>query len=138
MPQVRLRPWHFGKNEKVRLYWICSPRRAADGRWLVKAAFLRENSTAPDFIEYPWGTLHLLRMGRSYVNGYLLERDPSFQPQRLFNYNFQNGTICKSFGLPKKLYDLFGNAELGNEKVWKFWFNHTLHYSLASSFCALS
>lgn len=128
MPQVRLRPWHFGKTEKIKLHWICSPRRAADGRWYVKVAFLRENSAVPEFIEYPWGTLSLLRMGRSYVNGYLVENDPGFRAQRLFNYNFQNGTICKSFSLPRRLYDFFGNIDLGKERVWKFWFNRTLHY----------
>jgi hypothetical protein len=60
MSRVRLRPWHFGKSEQVKLCWLCSPYKTADGNWFIKAAFLRKGSSEPEILEYPWGTLPLL------------------------------------------------------------------------------
>lgn len=128
MSKVRLRPWSFGKGERVKLHWLCSPHRDPDGKWLVRAVFVRENYLFYDYIDYPWGTLPLLRMGRSYANGHLLENDPNFAPQKLTNYDFRNGSLCDSERLPHGVYDLSGDVKLQNEKLWRFWFNKTHHF----------
>jgi hypothetical protein len=128
MPKVRLRPWRFGKGERVRLYWLCSPYRGADGNWVVRAYFLRENSPTPEVVEYPWGTLPLLRTGRLYVDGDLVENDPRFSPQKTFISDIQNGTFCRAYDIPRRLYDFFCIRELGDQRLWKFWSNRTLYY----------
>jgi hypothetical protein len=83
MARVKLRPWRFGRSEKVRLCWLCSPYKTADGSWFVKAAFLRKGSYEPEILEFPWGTLPLLRMGRFYIDGYLIDNDPQFIPRSI-------------------------------------------------------
>lgn len=128
MPRVKLRPWRFGKGERVRLYWLCSPYKSGDGNWVIRAYFLRENSSTLDIVEYPWGTLPLLRTGRLYVDGDLVENDPHFAPQKTFVYDIQNGAICKAYDVPKSLYDFFRIRELGDQRLWKFWSNRTLYY----------
>lgn len=128
MSSVKLRPWDFDKGEEVRLHWLCSPHRDNEGRWRVKAVFLTEGSPCFHVIDFPWGTLPLLRMGRSYVDGLLLKNDPRFKPQKLFNYDFQNGTLCDATKLPNGMYNLFGDAEFNRQKIWKFFFRYTLHF----------
>lgn len=128
MPRVRLRPWRFDRSEKVRLCWLCSPYKTADGSWFVKAAFLRKGSSEPEITEYPWGTLPLLRMGRFYVDGYLIDNDPQIMPHSISINNFRNGTLCKASDIPHDLYDFFDDKEFAGDRVWKFWSNRTFYY----------
>lgn len=128
MPRVRLRPWQFGKGEKVRLCWLCSPYKSADRSWFVKAAFLRKGSTEPEILEYHWGALPLLRMGRFYMDGYLLDNDLHFTPRTISINNFRNGTFCRASDIPRDLYDFFDGREFGGDRVWKFWSNRTFYY----------
>lgn len=134
MSSVKLRPWDFDKGEEVRLHWLCSPHRDNEGRWRVKAIFVTEGCPYFHPIDFSWGTLPLLRMGRSYVDGLLLKNDPRFKPQKLFNYDFQNGTLCDATKLPYGMYNLFGNAEFNRQKIWKFFFRYTLHFIPCTEF----
>lgn len=142
MPVLRLRPWPFGYDEKVRLYWLCSPYKTASGMWLLRAVFLNNDQSSPKFIEYPWGTLPALRIGRTYIDG-LLEKDASENaPQRVFIPNIQNGLLCKAFDLPKSLYNFYQNSLLGRERLWMFRAKQTVFYipclELARAFLAPS
>jgi hypothetical protein len=128
MARVRLRPWRFGRSEKMRLCWLCSPYKTADGSWFVKAAFLRKGSHEPEILEFPWGTLPLLRIGRFYIDGYLIDNDPQFMPRSISINNFRNGTLCKASDIPRDLYDFFGGREFSDDRVWKFWSNRTFYY----------
>ncbi len=128
MSRVRLKPWRFGRDEKARLCWLCSPYKTADGSWFIKAAFLRKGSSDPEILEYPWGTLPLLRMGRFYIDGYLIDNDPRFIPRSIPINNFRNGTLCKASDIPRDLYDFFNGREFDGERVWKFWSNRIFYY----------
>jgi hypothetical protein len=112
----------------VKLCWLCSPYKTADGNWFIKAAFLRKGSSEPKIMEYPWGTLPLLRLGRFYIDGYLIDNDPRFAPRSISIKNFRNGTLCNASDIPRDLYDFFDRKDFSGERVWKFWSNRTFYY----------
>lgn len=142
MPVLRLRPWPFGKAERVRLYWLCSPYKTADGTWLLRAVFVNDDQSSPRVVDYPWGTLPALRMGGIYVDGLLQKEDSESDLQRLYIPNLQNGSLCKAFDLPKKLYSFYQNSLLGRERLWMFRVGQTVFYipclELARAFLAPS
>ena len=112
----------------MKLCWLCSPYKTADGNWFVKAAFLRQGSSDPELMEYPWGTLPLLRMGRLYVDGYPMDNDPRLRSYSISINSFRNGTFCKASDIPRNLYNFFDDREFANDRVWKFWSNRTFYY----------
>ena len=128
MPVLRLRPWPFEKDEKVRLYWLCSPYKTADGTWLLKAIFLSDRQSSPKTVQYPWGTLPALRIGRTYVDGLLEKHASDNALQRIFIPNIQNGLLCKAFDLPRNLYNFYQNSLLGRERLWMFRANQNIFY----------
>lgn len=79
-------------------------------------------------MEYPWGTLPLLRMERFYVDGYPIDNDPRFRPRSVSINNFRNGTLCKASDIPRNLYDFFDGGEFSVDRVWKFWSNRIFYY----------
>ncbi|HKQ04866.1 MAG TPA: hypothetical protein VJ464_07025 [Blastocatellia bacterium] len=125
MPSLRLRPWPFDKNSRVLLYWICSPFKDTWGFWRVRVAFLDSAPSSSGketirLVDYPWGTLPILRIGRFYVDG-LPVNGPIPRPHHhLSIVDFQDGVICKAFDLPRRLYDFRKNKDIGLEKLWRF------------------
>ena len=142
MPRLRLRPWPFGKDEKVRLYWLCSPYKTAAGTWLLRAVFINDDQSSLKVVEYPWGTLPALRIGRIYVDGLLEENASEGGLERISIPNMQDGHLCKAFDLPRKLYNFYQNSLLGREKLWMFRVKQTVYYipclELARAFLASS
>jgi hypothetical protein len=125
VPSLRLRPWPFDKNAQVLLYWICSPYKDARGYWRVRVAFLQNSSTSPDqeniqLVDYPWGTLPILRIGRFYVDGLPVNDSSTLTEQSVSIVDFQEGSICKAFDIPRSLYDFRKNRSIGFEKLWRF------------------
>lgn len=137
MKKLKLRPWEFEKDEKMRLYWLCSPFRDETGRWTIKAVFVPNacktfNPTATGLLfdktvksdyyvsEFPWGVLPNLRVGKIYTDGLIEDDFPKVTIGSIFVPNIQNGRICKAFDIPVELYDFFKDKQMGQEKIWRF------------------
>jgi hypothetical protein len=79
-------------------------------------------------VQYPWGTLPALRIGRTYIDGLLEKHDSDDALQRIFIPNIQNGFLCKAFDLPKNLYNFYQNSLLGRERLWMFRVTQNIFY----------
>jgi TnsE C-terminal domain len=140
MAKLKLRPWKFKKDEKVRLHWICSPYKNENGNWTVRAVFVADAAVSlkifgdeveivseidkykVDYhiLEFPWGLLPNLRVGRTYVNGIVENVSPIISTKKISVPNLRNGEICEAFDLPIRFYNFFKNRLLGKEKLWRF------------------
>lgn len=145
MAKLKLRPWEYEKDEKMRLYWLCSPFKNDKGRWTIKAVFvpdspeifdsgvtglLFDKAVKPDYYvsEFPWGVLPNLRAGRIYIDGVMENISPVTVSGSVFIPNFQNGSICDAFDIPIKLYDFFKNKQFGQEKIWRFQVDDKIYF----------
>lgn len=126
MAFIKLRPWPFGRDEVVELYWLCSPYLNGQGRWRIKAIFLTEKgNTVP--VEFSWGLLPDLRLGQKYSNGLPL----MFKKGVIKEIDIQSnltGNLCNAFNLPVNLHYLFKNPEYGKEILWSFEINGQTYY----------
>lgn len=138
--KLKLRPWTFTSAKKMRLYWLCSPFKDEKKRWTVKAVFTPISTKLPsieaieesrlpfnDHIEpkyyilnFPWGMLPNLRVGRIYIDGVVEEISPTVSTGYLSISDFQKGYVCRAFDIPTKLYSFFSDYQLGKEKIWRF------------------
>lgn len=141
MPRkLKLRPWKFKENKTMQLYWLCSPFKDSEKRWTIKAIFTPFSTNLPqiesfkegklpfdDYIEpkyyivdFPWGMLPNLRVGRLYKDGIIEDISPIVTTEYLAITNFQEGSICRAFDIPVQLYDFFSDYQLEKEKIWRF------------------
>ncbi len=116
---IRFKNWPFAKGEKVRLYWIGSPRRNSEGNWKLPVWFHKEGEKLR-YTEMPWGTLPLLRFGEYFADGKRLPDYPKEgKPVTLYLPDVSKGQICDGFSIPKSLYPLY-HKRCGTEKCWRF------------------
>lgn len=109
MPKVKLRPWKFPKGKRVRLHWLCSPYRKANGDWTIRAAFLPEGETTFEILEYPWGTLPALVVVFDYIDGSPEKQAPEIIGQRIFIPDLKSGKINQAFDIDRKVFDFLNN-----------------------------
>lgn len=128
MPDLALRPWPFAKDQEVWLHWLCSPYRDAGQRWLVQAVFIVKGSNTLVTVEYPWGTLPILRLGQTYVSGYPKLGETIARPRELYVPDFQKGEFCQGFNLQPSLYNFFRNQEFGTQNLWRFTVGKTIYF----------
>lgn len=121
MPKLKLNPWTFGKGERARLHWLCSPRREANGNWTVRAAFMPEDGSQFKILEYPWGTLPALIIGFDYVDGVPEKQAPDAIGRRIWIPDVKSGEINQAFDIDRQVFDFRNAKELGIEKVWRFY-----------------
>lgn len=122
-----LNPWKFRYDEEVELYWLCSTRMDQNQNWMITAVFKRADGTVKD-IEYPLGTLDMLRIGWKYKNGRISEdaqvgKVKDVTVPKTCTYNIVDG-----FKMPKKLYLLNGNTRYGRQKICHFFLNSMNYY----------
>lgn len=116
---LKLSPWPFDENEKVELFWLCSPYRDSENNRILTAVFKKSNNSLK-LVEYPWGTLPYLRLGKYYSNGYPLHEQERGSIININIPDLSSGEICESFNMPSNLYYLKRNQESGVQKLWKF------------------
>lgn len=119
MAILKLKRWPFEKDEKVELYWLCSPRLDHENRWYIKAVFLNSKHELKEVI-YPWGTLPALRLGQKYKNGTYCDNEVKGSLGELKIPSFIKFETCIGFELPRSLYSFNKNPEYGNQFLCKF------------------
>lgn len=131
MSVIKLRPWPFGENEEIELYWHGSPYQNSDGLWLIRCLFKKESGVFKE-VPFPFGTLPHLRIGQFYKDGKILERPGR---GKLFEIRVspdvsETFVISKGFDFPKSLYafDKRPAPEYGNLPLCKFEIEGNLYY----------
>lgn len=66
--KLKIQPWPFKKDEKVQLYWLCSPFLDEQKGWLLQAVFKRADNSVRE-VTIPWGTIPYLVLGQKYIDG---------------------------------------------------------------------
>ena len=116
---LKIRPWPFTKDEKVELFWLCSPYLNENHNWMFRAAFKDSNNKIKD-IEIPWGSLPSLTIGQGYKNGLPYETLRKGKIEEIDISGFNEYEICNGFDMPHNLYYLYKNSLYGRQKVCKF------------------
>ena len=130
MRALKLRPWPFKSYEEVELYWLCSPFLKPQIGWYIKVAFKLKNEIT--MVEFPWGTLPYLQLGKKYKDGLPLENSKKgfIGEVTITNQEFR---ICTGFeDMPTNLYYFYKNPECGNQKLCKFKVNSKTYYITCS------
>ena len=79
--------------------------------------FIFRGSNTPVTVEYLWGTLPILRLGQTYVNGYLKPCETIAKPGELYLPDFQKGEFCQRLNLQPSLYNFFRNQEFATQNL---------------------
>ncbi|MCB2291589.1 Tn7-like element transposition protein TnsE [Clostridium sp. CS001] len=140
MRALKLRPWPFKSYEEVELYWLCSTFLKPEIGWYIRVAFKLKNEII--MVEFPWGTLPYLHLGKKYKDGLPLENSKKgvIGEVSITNQEFK---ICTGFDdMPTSLYYFYKNTECGNQRLCKFKVNSKTYYipcsELVRSFFAKS
>ena len=124
---LKLNPWPFDKGEEVLLYWLCSPFQNPEGLWILTAVFKRLSAQEFVKVEYPWGTLPLLSLGRIY-------KDKLMQQNTVSNYEMNidiKSSLCNietAWNIPSILWSMNRNKQLGKQLIYKFVSNNITYY----------
>lgn len=114
-----MNPWPFDKGEEVLLYWLCSPFQNPEGLWILTAIFKRLSTQECVKVEYPWGTLPLLSLGRIY-------KDKLMQKNTVANYEMNidiKSSLCNietAWSIPSILWSMNRDKQLGKQLICKF------------------
>ena len=124
---LKLNPWPFDKGEEVLLYWLCSPFQNTEGLWILTVVFKRLSTQEFAKVEYPWGTLPLLSLGRIY-------KDKMMQEDAVANYETDidiESNLCNietAWSVPSLLWSMNRNKQLGNQLICKFTNQNVTYY----------
>lgn len=116
---LALRPWPFGKDEVVELFWICSPYLDREKGWLMKVAFKRANNEIKEII-VPWGTIPCLIIGQLYSNGLPSTAGNKGMVSEITIPERSVFDICVAYDIPKTLYYFYKNQNYGFQKICRF------------------
>ncbi|TCS68542.1 Tn7-like element transposition protein TnsE [Effusibacillus lacus] len=127
MATIKLRPWPFRSGEPIELFWFGSLFQDHQGNWKIPVAFKIKNDI--QIVNYPWGTLPLLRLGQQYVDGsigpFSLKRG---MVDSLTLTNSEEGDVCQGFDLPSQLIYFHKIRDLGTQKLRKFRIGKITYY----------
>ncbi len=125
---IRFSSWPLPKDKKAKLYWITSPRLNANGNWMLKAVFIDE-CKKPFSMNLPWGALPMLLLGEYYANGKrLLHLPKQGETMSIFLDDPTKGAICTGYDIPKTVYSMYKDKDLGEEKCWRFKLGNIIYY----------
>ncbi|HWP95992.1 MAG TPA: Tn7-like element transposition protein TnsE [Syntrophomonadaceae bacterium] len=113
----------IAEGKEMDLFWVCSPKRTDNGNWQLPVFFKNvqnESTLKPLFL--PIGTLPLLRMGQSYVDGHLGDRKPVGDVISSVTIPRDvQGHLITAIDMGKRLnYYLFKESRIMKEYVWAF------------------
>lgn len=96
---VKIKDWHFGKGEKVKLKWIGEPFKH-NNKWMVNAYFKGSKSTRKIMLD--WASIHFLSIDKYYTDG-----------------NLNNGEALENKEVVE--INLSGFRAEYNERPWNIW-----------------
>lgn len=114
---LKLNPWPFNKDEAATLYWLCSPYQNSESLWIITAVFKNLRTSELIAVEYPWGTLPFLRLGRIYKNKTLQNNSIGNHEDNLV---IEKGTghVKSAWNIPSCLWPFYRNSKWGQQKVY--------------------
>lgn len=117
--KLKIQPWPFEKDEKVQLYWLCSPFLDEQRGWLLQAVFKKADNNVRE-VTIPWGTIPYLILGQNYINGIPLITEKAGRIYQLTTPDRSNFKMSMAYDVPPALYFFYKNQKYGFQRICKF------------------